>query len=450
MLEKQLLTTLRLHSSPITSIEPFYLPSPLTYSITNNSNNIYSNDITIFNPTLLTADESGLIIWWNLTTRRPLGIWQAHNDSVISMKQLGVEWVSTIEGYNIPKLNNLYGSLLTHSKDGSVKIWKMIDFLNDSKSEFVYTSVLRKKIDDDKNNNTPLKLFELPVNTLNYANIDMNLQSILLTPATIDSEGFDIYQIDLSQQEEYKKLKRIIQNYKYEKKMDDFDEDDVDITKRAGTGVIMKIRWIDDKTFIIGYENGNMVIYKIKEMNKITKVYEDASLSGNPITSIIVDYKNNKILWTSTGSKVCILDRTLNKPSIIFETKHKGINDINLDSYSNTVGLITWDGYSRIYQYDDDTGLKFNFKIRRQIPTVLNSNEQGDNNENSVQTQRASILKFTKRQVNPSSNNSLFKINYSNGRFKNIVKRNREEIYSQRWMFIGYQDGKVSVYLVTN
>jgi hypothetical protein len=466
MLDKQLLTTLRFHSAPITCIEPFYLPSPLTYNLKGNNN----ETIPIFNPSLITADESGLIIWWNLSSRRPLGIWKGHDDSILTIKQLGINWTLSENSnrFKIPQLTVSYGQLLTHSKDGSIKIWKLIDLLDESNSQFIYSSILKKKIsctDEELMKITPPKLYELPVNTLNFTNIDINSQNKLITPATVDSESWDLYEIDLTQTDEFKKLKRLIQNYRYQEISNDEvqrhlsnDSTDLNLTQRGGNGVIMKIKWINNTRFIIGYENGKVIIYEIIEnLNNIQCliIHEDSSLFGNPITSITIDNNNNKLLWASSASKVCILDISTDnfeKP-IIFETKHKGIADIDVDFSTNSIGLITWDGYTRLYEYDEQNGMKFVFKIRRQLPTIFNSKEAVDyeNNEgghsNKLQTQRASIIKFTEKQIDLNNNKDI-KINYTNGLSKNVVKRNREEIYRERWMFVGYHDGKIAVYSI--
>lgn len=458
MFEKKLLATLRLHSSPITCIETFYLPSSVNFKLEKSN----ASQFPLFNPSLVTSDESGVIIWWNISTRRPLGIWKAHDDSILTVKQLGLEWKKSEDGANLPNTYESFGQLLTHSKDGTIKIWKLIDVFNAQSLEFAYTGLLKKKLSDDISSVKPPILFEMPVNTLNFTNIDVNSKGYLITPATTESEGFDIYNIDLTQKEEYLKLKRLIQNYKLKStassKIEEVTEEnafdpDMDFTKRGGSGVIMKIKWINDDKFVIGYESGKIVMYcLLKQADgeyKIEQCFSDDTMIGNPITSIALDNTNNTLLWSSTASKVCILDLRKKIPDI-YDLKHKGVSDIAVDEATNSIGIITWDGYVRLYDYCQDSVLKFISKTCRRAPAIFNSKEAVDssttdtNQSNVLDLQRANIIEFTVKQVDPAQNKTI-EVIYTNGRCKNVVKRNREDVYGERWMFVGFHDGKISI-----
>lgn len=430
--EKELLTTLRLHKSPITCIEPFYLPSDTFVEICGKNHRFLTT-------TLLTTDESGIIIWWNLITKRPLGIWKGHDESILTVKQLGIEWVN-IDNSVISVIDeNEFGKILTHSKDGTIKIWKLVE-LNDV--GFTYTCVLPKRL-SDIGERIPEVEFEMPVNMLNFTNVDINNQ-LLITPATVDSDGFDIYKLDLSQDEEWKKMQRLLQNVKFS----------LEGEGRSVTGVIMKIKWLNDTCFLIGYESGHVVCYEIID-GKTKETFINETLLGNPITCIHVDERNSKIIVSSTGNRVIILKYSGNiiDPSVIsYDIKHKGIADIDVELKTGSVALITWDGYTRVYQYDEEFGLKFIFKTRRSIPSISNNinNDEDIQQNNSIQLQRASIVRFTANQLNVKEieNASSIIVKYSNGRSKNLIKTNRHDQISNRWMFIGHQDGKVFVYQI--
>lgn len=457
MFKKDLVATLRLHSSPITCIETFYLPSSLNFTLKDSQDTKYP----LFIPSLITADESGLIIWWNLSTRRPLGIWKAHDETILTVKQLGVEWKISSDGNYIPEINDSFGQLLTHSKDGCIKFWSLIDIVNKSILDFRYTGLLKKKLTDDISNVLPPILYDMPVNTLNFTNIDINSKGYMITPATTDSEGFDVYRINLKESAEHLKLKRLIQNHKLkstasskiEEVVDDLDTDpNIDLTKRGGSGVIMKIQWIDEERFAVGYESGKVVLYQLNQEQEefsIIELMNDDTLLGNPITSICYDMTNNKLLWTSTGSKVCVLNLDERIPGV-FELKHKGVSDVQADGFTRSVSVVTWDGYTRFYEYCEDDILKFVSKTRRRAPAISNSSEAVDlgttdaNHANIMDLQRATMTRFSIKQVDPAQNKDI-NVVYTNGRCKNVVKRNREDVYGERWMFVGYHDGKVSI-----
>lgn len=449
MFDKKLLATLRLHNSSITSIETFYLPSSLNCKLGESD----VKQFPLFNPSFITADESGILIWWNIATRRPLGIWKAHDDAILTVKQLGLKWhSSSVSNANVPETNDSFGQLLTHSKDGTIKIWKLIDILNYESLEFTYTGLLKKQLSDDICSVMPPLLFQMPVNNLNFSNIDINFMGFLITPATIESEGFDIYVLDITQQEEHKKLRRLVNNYQLRNDSENETVDHevkTDLTKRKGTGVIMKIIWLNEDQFAIGFESGELAIFRLSsnlgEFIVENKLKNDM-LVGNPITAISFDRIQNRLLWASTGSKLCILN-ILELTPFVVELKHKGVSDIAVDSSS--VGLITWDGYVRFYDYCDDGTLRFASKTRRRAPAISTSKEAIEFNDentriNAMDIQRASVIKFTMKQVDPAQN-KLAKVFYTNGRCKNVVKRNRENIYGEQWMFVGYHDGNVSI-----
>lgn len=401
-MEKQFVSTLRGHEVGLQHLEFVYLPSTTGYQKNTDV-------VPLMVPTLVSCDESGNAIWWDLNTRRPLYCWKAHDGTILTLKQLGISWKDMV-----PTITDDFGKLLTHGKDGIIKIIQLFELQDSNRptAGFKYSIPLSKKLTFD--NEAPPCIFELPVNVLNFCNVDASSNNWLITPATTDAEGWDLYLIDKAN------LERPIHNHKSDLK----------------TGIVMKFQWIDSNRLIIGYESGLITIIEITDEFKVKEIFSSDALSPNPITSITHDSDNQRIFVSSTGSQIADIDYALNDIQI-HSVKHKGVNYIDCNSSLKILGVITWDGYFRVYSYEKN--FEFIFKIKRTTPSVT-----GTDGAEPI-TQRALTLKLSERQFSPSSTSSLV---YQNGVSKNIIRRNRHELVNKQWMVVGFEDGRLALYTV--
>lgn len=399
-MEKQFISTLRGHESSLQILQFVYLPSTTGYAKNNSV-------IPLMVPTLMSSDENGNVIWWDLNTRRPLYCWKAHDGSILSVKQLGIIWNG-----ETPSITKDFGKILTHGKDGFIRITQLfeLDDLEKPTAGFKYTVPLSKKLSFD--NPSPPNTFELPVNVLNFCNVDITSKGWLITPATVDAEGWDLYLINGP------KLTRPIHNHKLTIK----------------TGIIMKFQWIDLNRLVIGYESGLVIIIEINDKFEIRELFNSDLLTPDPITSISIDDENHRVFVSTTGAKIGVIDYELNEIQIQ-NVKHKGVNYIDCNSSTMILGIITWDGYFRVYSYVKN--FEFLFKIKRTTPSITADDDPI--------TQRALTMQFSRRQFSPSSAHDLI---YQNGVSKNIIKRNRHELVNKQWMVIGFEDGRLGLYTI--
>ncbi|KAK6894748.1 ASTRA-associated protein 1 [Candida tropicalis] len=351
--------TLRSHNSSIT----FIYPSP------TSSLHLY------------TADSTGLIIEWDLITRRPVISWQAHNDTILSM--------STIHNH-----------LLTHSRDNTIKIW----------------------------NNTDC-IMEIPCNSLNFSNVVVVHDEILITPASINSNNLDVYKITSDWQ-----LTRLISDinvYQLVEKGIQFEE----IGSRNDYGIIMKIHLVDNIIYV-GFESGDIVGLElilpkptVKENSNIDK------LIINQSPKLIVKYHNsihvpNPIVSMSTFQDILVSGSTTNKivihkhPVEIIKVTHSGVQSIV--NYKNEYLIIGfWNGEIR---YDEKV-------IKRDVPMIQNN----DNDDRSKSIKKLTFMTLLVPQKVESTTTGKNK-------YSQLIRG--KKILTTDTLLVGYEDGSIVAYKV--
>lgn len=246
--------------------------------------------ITTFENNIVSSDRDGYVIVWNVSIKRPLAVWKAHSGQIISMQLTPL-------------------GLLTHGRDSSIRIWKppFTGLLND-------VSVLSSGLNSSSldfsslpSQNAPSS-FEIPVNSLNFCNVEY-CRGLLATPATRDSENFDVYRVleDFS-------LLRIVENYSCPRDLEKISSPD----QRAGAGIIMRLLFVDNSLLFAGYESGRIVGFRLKNEvvstlktnerlllnkgTKITVVFDEKAHTPQPVLSLEFERSSGK-LYTGSGSK---------------------------------------------------------------------------------------------------------------------------------------------------
>ncbi|CAN3356221.1 ASTRA-associated protein 1 [Diutina catenulata] len=185
----------------------------LVYSLRGHGDSVTAMASTRFG--VVSGDRTGQVIVWNLKSRRAHRQWKAHDDAVVTI----VDW------------NNY---LVTHGRDGEIRGW---DMSGDGK--------------------VPKCAVNIPVNALNFCNIVLS-GKYLFTPATTDSNNFDVYRIDSEES-----LIRVVQGCS--------GYNVVGVTEVSSSGesrdwgVVMKMAWIaQTSTLCVGYESGDVIGLRIE------------------------------------------------------------------------------------------------------------------------------------------------------------------------------------------
>lgn len=417
--------------------------------------------ITTINPykhtLLITADDNGWLIVWNLLNRRCIACWKAHDSSIITIKLL-------LDDY-----------LLTHSKDGEIKFWflgsKIMDNCLSSELpdvSFDSINVLQKTEYETLLRKYPQPKFNsVPVNNLNYCNIDFNeTNNLLVTPATLDANNFDIYRINYLVEDF--KLTRLVQNFNpwpavKKNHLDHGDDniEEINPTKRDGLGIMMKIKFLANDTFFIGYESGYLLGFKLTfpEPNRITassaNVKENLMINRDPKVTLIYmnDYHipnpilslechNNSLLFVGATLRFIsvhniekYVDNSAAETSEHdfqhFNLKYSGIQSIQIFNDKVLIGF--WNGTIKSYDFSFNQLDKFLLKLPNL--TSLKTNEA--NNDETIE----SNVKLSTLQMIRLDGCLEDKDEESHGgKYKKMILHKK---FKAPLLMAGYSDGKL-------
>lgn len=392
-------------SAPQQQFSLRYHKASISYILPISSRYIYS------------ADQSGLVIKWDLQIRRPKLQWQAHKDSILTILQ----W---------------HQYIVTHSRDSTIKVW-LEDVLQ----------------------------FEMPVNALNYTNIVLYRDNYLITPATLDSNNVDVYKLKQHPIE----VSRVIANFSiFElvnktrtnmhanmagdgvdvnvKYADEIGIDDKDnMQGRQDFGIIMKMLVID-MTIYIGFESGDIVGLHLEvPESKLTRgsnstllinreprlklEYQNTLLVPNPVISLA--NLNGLLVSGSTGTKVVIHS----DPTRTVKFHLSGIHSIQ--TYHDRLVIGFWDG---AIEYKGEI-------IQRPLPQIkggLDSNSNGDD-ENEEENLKSNV-KLTSMTLSNFGNSS----SSDTAKVQHVRKPKYSEMVKGKLMsdafFAGYEDGTIMGY----
>lgn len=389
--------------------------------------------ITTFENNLVSADRDGNIVVWDIFRKRPLALWKAHLGQIISIQLTPL-------------------GLLTHGRDSSIRIWEPpFTGLDNDVSILSVTGPDAQSLDTSEllSQNTPTN-FELPVNALNFCNVAY-CNGLLATPATRDSENFDIYRLleDFS-------LLRIVENYSCPKDTEMIASPD----QRAGSGIIMRLLFIDDSLLFAGYESGRIVGYRLKSevvsslkknerliLNKGTKltvVMDVKAHTPHPVLSLEYESSSGKLYTGSASKKLSVysIKHLVREEDQREEKSEEGMEVLQMESHNlhhygiqslqvgeNILVAGFWDGFILILA--KNCTLITEFERNEEFIQPEQENEAGRTSKKSLCTHIWHPQ--PDKEDKPSSRKAL-------------MRKKRNE--SDSLLLVGYGDGLISAYSV--
>ncbi|ODV77652.1 uncharacterized protein CANTADRAFT_37400, partial [Suhomyces tanzawaensis NRRL Y-17324] len=357
--------------------------------------------------TFISADSDGWVIWWNISIKRPILKWKAHQSKIISVKLLGHERV------------------ITQSRDSSVKIWQL----------------------GHSSDPTMDPIIEVPINSLNFCNVEFH-EPILFTPATIDSNNFDMYKLQVSK--DGYEISRVIANYNvhelYSRQSPVIDIPSDPELARSGFGIIMRMVFIEEESnLFLGFESGHVIgvhidfqesVENVKSnertvINKDPKlklIYSDSSHSPNPIITLV--HLNNRIISGSTNKKLVIHDYISSRQQVK-KLSNAGIESICPHGDGIIVGF--WNGVIEGVRLDSDDHI---FEFKRSLPQInLTESNSTSVNETSQEKRNAIRLSCIQSISIPSTKST-------NLSYKDMVRARRSGL-GRPLILAGYEDGTI-------
>lgn len=209
-----------------------------------------------YEESIVSADREGWVVVWNLGTKRPIALWKAHDGHILTAKMTDL-------------------GLMTHGRDSNIRFWSVKD------ADLEKCSRDLALLGSDDELPTP-PYMEVPVNSLNFCNVDY-CGGLLITPASQDSDNFDIYMIKTPFE-----LLRVVTNYAHGTTVSE--------SGRGSNGIIMKVLFASKSLVFVGYESGAVKAFRLKE-----EVTERSS-------------KNEKLVINKDMRITCVLDSEGHKP----------------------------------------------------------------------------------------------------------------------------------------
>ncbi|RCK64875.1 ASTRA-associated protein 1 [Candida viswanathii] len=333
---------------------------------------------------LYTADSTGFLIKWDLTTRRPVSSWQAHTDTVLT-------------------ISSLQGRLLTHSRDNTIKVW----------------------------DNTTC-VMEVPCNALNFSNVVVLHDEVLITPASINSNNVDVYRVTLAWG-----ITRLMADVNVHLLVETGVVFTDEVGSRNDYGIIMKMHVLDDVVYV-GFESGDVVGLQlvlpqatvknssanndtlvINQSAKLVVKYHDATHVPNPVISLL-SFKGS-LVSGSTTNKVVVHTY----PPEVLKVEHSGVQAILNDADKDLI-IGFWNGEIRCGET----------RIHRDVPMVQNS---------SADDRSKSVKKLTfMALLEPKEDEE----GVGDGKNKYSLLIRAKKLLTATILLVGYEDGSIVAYKV--
>ncbi|RDW39325.1 ASTRA-associated protein 1 [Yarrowia lipolytica] len=334
--------------------------------------------LRFYNAFLVSGDESGWVFWWSLVTRRPLAIWKAHHEAILSLV-----WMDETH-------------LLTQGRDDKLYVWRL-ELDAQGKSGLSVKPPSSLVADDPTDYPKPWLTYSLTVNSLNFCQVAW-VNGLLAKPDLDSSDKVELLEWTDG-------AFRVVWN---------------DIYPRLNgikTGIVMDLN-IMNKKLIVGYEGGAVAVFDISDRNRYTPVLnyyvvshvqpvlsvrahptkkefvsssadslivkhpikdqvvpeeemeepEPAKNSERPPSPKIVEVEDSPELEPpknvvrgfdvpglelDEGIEVKEEEKPESKPLDAVNVRHSGLSSLQLDSDGDLIMTAGWDGKVRLFTYDD-------------------------------------------------------------------------------------------------
>ncbi|GAV53440.1 hypothetical protein ZYGR_0AI07240 [Zygosaccharomyces rouxii] len=383
--------TLRFHKSSVTDLLVLDLPQDTA-------------------PSLVSGDATGTLCLWDLIRRRPISTHCIENEPpIVALQYVDGGLLAVLDKHHKLRLFRINGS------------WKQV--------------------------------YEIPVNTLNFANF--LIQRIgtewyrLICCNTQDSESIDIYEFYLTS---LHTLKRVHKGLKFYQAISSFTLPTG--LKLDKLGIVMKFtEW--HSVIFCGMESGVVIGFKLIDNNQVEIVYVSHVHYPNPVLDLHPG--KNSLLSSSTDDKIGIhalncqqngVDLKRQAPILLNSELHSlstnfkqvPVSQIaHIKKLENVLLLSSWSGETIVTNEQDEILDKF---CKSKSSVEVNENPQGNLQSNKSSSKSANPnCKVSSLEGLSGSNSCSSKYVVS----KNAGQRRRIESFLQNsWCIIGYDDGNIA------
>lgn len=287
---------------------------------------------------LVSGDDEGFVVLWSLETRRPLAIWQAHSNALLTTRF----WQNSSAPDSL---------IVTHARDNKLRIWRHPFGADASPQAYNTSSLPSDPSNTSQEYPKPWLVYTQDMNALNFCSVAMSNTNIFAAPATISSERIDVYALDSSF--------GVSRPFKALNASDSLPLDTQIKAEAAGNsregllGAVMVLK-IDNEVLLAGYESGHVVKFDLTT----GKVQFIAETHKAPILSIVTD--SNVAYVSAANRDISLLDLSSGQCKIATQLLHRGVASIDVLPLLTRSLLVTagWDGKVRLISHFHEEGRK--------------------------------------------------------------------------------------------
>lgn len=413
-------------------------------------------------PLLLSGDSNGDLYLWNLLTRRPILHYSLNQGDG--------------GNYGIVSLDHINGIYVIHSKDHNVRFFRTLG--NDT---------IIERCDSREPFQTFVQIYEIPVNSLNFANVSVthlkgDLYQLSCTN-TMNSEGIDIYNFDINDPHSLKRIFADINFYETVKAI----LNDKEVFRFEKLGIVMKFLECN-ATIFFGFESGFVIGVRMqKDLTILSKdgeafspksglsklkldvskdikecleiVYISSLHYPNPVLALSYGHDAHTLISSSTDDKIGIhhVPKTEEKSQIDVSDYHTNIErtiivkrsmEISTEGIETSVkevgyvscagdsmALGTWSGKTVIFKslrpIQNFSRSKSNVLID---PSAVGSFQNPDKEKKRAKIGAMCLLPKNKTP---------------GGGYKSKGEERRaKKFFSEDWCIIGYEDGSIALHSI--
>ena len=313
------------HTTKTTMAPEALPPAQPTYVLRGHAAHVHALHFMRGNSRLMTGDASGWAVYWDVTYKRAVAVWQAHQNAILGFG----DWEER-------------QAVITHGRDNRLIVWQLghADEKNMSTTLPVEDSAGARA--------QPWILHILTVNSLNFCAFAMchevlttgkgQSQAILLAvPDTSDSEGIDVFHLPTERR-----------------------TGTIEAQRNVKTGMVMALAICETPVAVViaaGYESGHTMLYsRVSTSDAWNTLY-----SCRPHTQPVLSLGSYGAYFITSSADAMIakhpfleassspMEALPSSPVKTVKTKHSGQQGLAIRSDNMIFATAGWDSRVRVY-----------------------------------------------------------------------------------------------------
>ncbi|KAK6335435.1 ASTRA complex subunit [Orbilia brochopaga] len=280
------------------------------------------------NSRLVSADADGWAVVWNLTTRRPVAVWRAHNGAVLGVS----DWDDC--------------SIVTHGRDNKIYVWQ----LRPGDEAGLDTELPAASQSDRRH---PWLLHSLEVNALNFCAFTMCYEThggsdntgpravMIAVPSSRDPNTIDVYHLPSGNRRHV----AIGSGLGF----------------KTGMPMALKLLYMDScLSLIAGFESGHAVVFRLDTSAQAWSTIYCSKPHTQPVLSLDCTLDGSSFYTSSADSIIAkhqmppddtstASSGSASPPSQVINTHHAGQQGLVLRSDGKVFATAGWDSRIRVY-----------------------------------------------------------------------------------------------------